>query len=279
MDKVTISPRTRLSQTRSVEPQDMVIDLAHVTAGYGGRDVIRDFNLTIHAGEIHAVIGPNGSGKSTLLKTIAGLIPTSFGTVRIKGQSLDEWDRMDLAKVLAFLPQSRDVPLLDVETLVAHGRFPHQGYFRHQSAQDKQKIDEAMVTLGIGKFRHKSLKELSGGERQKAYLAMMLAQDAEILLLDEPTTFLDAGFQLEILGCLHELNALGKTIVLVLHDLNHALGHADRVSLIEQGNLLLTAPPAELIGSQLIDRVFGVAMKTLASDDRAYYVIDPPNCL
>ncbi len=252
------------------------IELSRVFSGYGAAgDVIRDISLAIQPGEFFALIGPNGCGKSTLLKALAGLLDVRSGSIRIKGRSLAAWSRTDLARTVAVLPQSRDLPLLDVETLVAHGRFPHQGYFRHLSHHDHRLIDQALATLRISHLRHASLRDLSGGERQKAYLAMLLAQDTEILLLDEPTTFLDPGFQLEILGCLHDLNLQGKTILMVLHDLNHALSHAHRVGLMAGGQLLLAAKPEVLFASGLIDRVFGITMKAISQDDQLFYTVQP----
>lgn len=254
-----------------------ILLVQHLEAGYPGRDVIRDVSLKVQPGEMLAIIGPNGCGKSTLLKAIAGLIPARPDAVKILGKPLTSWTHAELAKVVGLLPQSRDIPQLDVEMLVAHGRFPHSGFLRRLTAHDHKIIANAMATLAIEPLRYISLRELSGGERQKAYLAMLLAQDAQLFLLDEPTTFLDAGFQLEILECLHELNRMGKTIIMVLHDLNHALSRANRICLMADGQLLMDATPSELIASQLIDRIFNVAMKEITADGHTYYHIQSPS--
>lgn len=254
-----------------------MIRLENVSAGYGGDNVLHGINMTVPQGDFLAIVGPNGCGKSTLLKTMAGLNSHYTGKITIQGKLLEQWPRMELSRIMALLPQGREIPTMDVRTLVAHGRFPYCGFLRRLSEEDHKQIQNALVTMGILHLRHTNIRELSGGERQKAFLAMMLAQDAGLLLLDEPTTYLDAGFQLEILDCLKHLNQQGKTIIIVLHDLNHAFNLSQNVALLDQGRLVLLDSPAGLIKSQKVDQVFGVQTKILTENDKKYYVFEMPD--
>lgn len=256
---------------------ELLLELLNVQAGYPGQgqDVLKDISLTIQPGEFIAVIGPNGCGKSTLLRAMSRHIPVARGAIHLQHKSLNAWTTAEIATRVALLPQSRDIPDLDVETLVAHGRFPYRGLMRRLSQQDRGHIEQAIQMLGIDPLRQANLHDLSGGERQKAYLAMLLAQDADLLLLDEPTTFLDPGFQLEILGILQQLNRKGKTIVMVLHDLVHALSLANRVILMSSGQILSDTSPRALVESHLIDQVFGVSLQHHELGSETLYAIRP----
>lgn len=252
-----------------------LLELLNVQTGYQGQDILKDINLTIRSGELIAVIGPNGCGKSTLLRAMSRHIPVTRGSITLNNKPLNTWTTAEIATQVALLPQSRDIPILDVETFVAHGRFPYRGLMRRLSQQDKAHIEQAIKLMGIDRLRQANLHDLSGGERQKAYLAMLLAQDADLLLLDEPTTFLDPGFQLEILDILQQLHRQGKTIVMVLHDLVHALSLADRVVLMAAGRVKSDAAPQTLVESGLIDQVFQVSLKRHELGHETVYAIRP----
>lgn len=235
-----------------------MIEMQHITAGYQDSVVLRDVSLTIPAGQITTLIGPNGCGKTTLLRVAARQLTPSSGQVRVAGRPVAEYGRREFARTAALMPQVRDVPAITVESLVAHGRFPYLGLSRRMRPEDRQMVQRAMEDAGVDHWRGRDLRELSGGERQRAYIAMALAQDTQVILLDEPTTYLDLGVQFEILGLLQRLNAQGKTIVMVLHDLAQALRISHRIALMEAGQLKAFDRPEALFASGCIDRVFGV---------------------
>lgn len=235
-----------------------VLSLSHVAAGYGGTPVLQDVSLSVKQGEILTLAGPNGCGKSTLLKTAARLLPCMSGEIRLLGRRLEDYSQKELARTASILPQTRNVPAITVEGLVLHGRFPYLGLSRRMGKKDREAVEEAMALAGILELRGRDLRELSGGERQKAYLAMVIAQDTQVVFLDEPTTYLDIGRQFEILELIRKLNRQGKTIVMVLHDLAHALTYSHRIAVMEKGSLLQVGEPQVLFESRVLDRVFGV---------------------
>ena len=226
-----------------------MVELKHLSAGYGEKTVLHDISLTFPAGTVTAIIGPNGCGKSTLLKAIAGLLsPTS-------GEILVEEPR---SQNVAYLPQSRRLPEMTAGRLVLHGRFPWLGWPRRYRAEDYAIAKKAMERLGVAEFADTPLSELSGGTRQKCYLAMALAQDAPTILLDEPTSFLDIAHQLLLLELCRELAREGRAVVLVLHDLPLALQYADRVAVLDAGRLLSLGTPEEIMSTDILQTTFGV---------------------
>ncbi len=184
-----------------------MMEFRHITSGYPGRTVLSDVSLTVPRDKITALIGPNGCGKSTLLNTAGGLIKPSAGEILLDGRPLPSYKRRELARLMALLPQSRELPRLTVERLAAFGRYPHGDM---QSA--KGQIEESLRRTGAWELRHRELRELSGGERQRAYIAMALCQDSGLLLLDEPTTYLDIGQKNQVMELVRDLNVQGRTI-------------------------------------------------------------------
>ena len=243
-----------------------MVDLHHLTAGYGGVPVLRDITLSFPPGTVTAIVGPNGCGKSTLLKAAAGLLPPISGTVSAPEPR---------ARSVAYLPQSRPLPEMTALRLVLHGRFPWLGFPRQYRAADYALAHSALERLGIGAFADRPLSELSGGTRQKCFLAMALAQDAATILLDEPTSFLDIGAQLELMALLGALASEGRAIAAVLHDLPLALGYADRVAVMADGRLLALDSPARIRESGILDRVFGVKVLALDSPAGPQYICLP----
>lgn len=237
-----------------------MIRLEKITAGYGETPVLQDVTLQFAPGSLTVLAGPNGSGKSTLLKCAAGLLPVQAGQVLVDDAPLAEYekDRRQLARKLAYLPQSRPVPGITAKRMVLHGRFPHLGWPRRYRAEDHAAAKRAMEACGIGELAHRPVSALSGGQRQKVYLAMALAQEAPAILLDEPTTHLDIRHRLEILQLARRLADEGKTVVLVLHELDLALRYADKLALLEQGKLIAFDAPRKIAESGLLERVFGV---------------------
>jgi iron complex transport system ATP-binding protein len=257
-----------------------MIELRQLNGGYRGKNIIHHISLTLSKGEITTIIGPNGAGKSTLLKTACGLLAPTGGQVLLDGKDLSAMPRNQLARRLSYLPQTRNVPRITVHSLVLHGRFPYIGYPRRYRREDQAIAQRAMDQTGVSHLAARPLSELSGGERQKVYLAMLLAQDTDALFLDEPTTHLDIACQLEIMGIVRHLNTLGKTVVMTLHDLNHALTFSDRIAVIEQGGTLRAAAnPDEIFSLGVLDSVFGIQTAMHSNIDGKYYTFKPsPLC-
>lgn len=249
---------------------ESILTFSHVATGYGSKKILGDISLDVQKGEILTLAGPNGCGKSTLLKTAARQLPLMAGEILLCGRKLDDFSQKELAKQAALLPQNRSVPSISVEQLALHGRFPYLGLSRRPGKEDKEKVAEAMELAGVADLRHRDLRSLSGGERQKAYLAMVIAQDTDLIFLDEPTTYLDIGRQFEILELIRKLNGEGKTIVMVLHDLAHALTYSHRMAVMEKGRLLAVQQPEELFKSGLLNHVFGVEGHW-AAEEKTYY--------
>jgi len=241
-----------------------MIQLSKVFAGYGQAPILQDITLTISAGSVTTLIGPNGCGKTTLLRVIAGQLPYTEGSVSLFGKDVSQYDRKALARKVAMLPQSRDIPSLAVEALVRHGRYPHLGFSRRLTKADEAIVAKAMEQADVADLAPRELKTLSGGQRQRAYLAMALAQDTDVILLDEPATHLDLNRQFELLELIRSLKDAGKTILLVLHDLDHALRYSDRLILLQEGRLVQTGTPRELLGSGHLEQVFGIGIRECA---------------
>lgn len=242
------------------------ISIKNISAGYGNKAFLQNISQEIFLGETTVILGPNGCGKSTLLKCIARQLPLMKGEISLCGTDIQRIKPKDYAQQLSYLKQNREFPSISAESLVLHGRFPYLGFPRQYSEKDKRIAKEAMLKTGVWDLRHKLVSELSGGECQKVYLAMALAQSTEILLLDEPTTFLDIQVQLEFLSLLKALKKDGKTILLVLHDLNAALKISDRLLLMKEGAIVSDGKPEALLESGAIDQVFQIRTKLVRLD-------------
>lgn len=244
-----------------------------LSLAYGPTPVINGLSLTIGEGGVTCLLGPNGSGKSTLLKAFAGLLAPRSGQVYLDDQPIEAWNRNRLACRLAMLPQKPIVPDgILVQDLVSMGRFPHRQWWQRDVAGDRDSVMSAMAMTEVEELANRPVSTLSGGQQQRVWIAMALAQETNILLLDEPTTFLDWGFQLEVLELLSRLNQEhGLTVVMSLHDLNQAAQFADRIALLSQGQLEAYGRPAEVITESVLTRVFRVrADVTRTADGRPY---------
>lgn len=235
-----------------------MIEFQGVAAGYGREDVLHDVTFTVPDGSVTTLVGPNGCGKTTLLRAAAGQLPLRSGSILLDGRPLNRYDRKSLARTAAFMPQLRSVPAITVEALVSHGRFPYLGFSRRLSAGDREAVRRAMDETGVSAWSGRDLRELSGGERQRVYIAMALAQDTRVIFLDEPTTYLDPGRQFELLELIASLNQRGKTVVMVLHDLAHALRYSSQLLLLEGGRTVLCASPEAMLKSGCLEQVFGI---------------------
>ncbi len=237
-----------------------MIDITNLSAGYGQQTVINNISLCIKEGEIVAIIGPNGSGKSTLLKCIARQIKHTSGSIAVAGSPVEGYSPKEFARVVSYLKQSRDIPAVTAEDLTLHGRYPYMGFPRKLTEWDIAIAKNAMKRVGVWELRHKELSALSGGECQKVYLAMTLTQDARVMLLDEPTTYLDIKHQFELLKLISELKADGKTVVTVLHDINSAVQISDKVCVMRGGEVAFYGSPFDLLKTNVISDVFGVKL-------------------
>ncbi|MDQ0090920.1 iron complex transport system ATP-binding protein [Paenibacillus anaericanus] len=231
-----------------------------IVAGYDNKPVIQKVSLEIPSNKISVIIGSNGCGKSTLLKTLARLIKPISGKVILDGKAIGKIPPKQLARVVGLLPQSPIVPEgISVADLVGRGRFPHQSLFSGWTKKDYEAVAEAMRIMDITEFANHNIDELSGGQRQRVWIAMALAQQTDILFLDEPTTFLDIAYQVEILDLLTDLNRThGTTIVMVLHDINLSARYADYIFALHKGTLVSEGAPSKVITSSLVKEIFGL---------------------
>ncbi|GAA0434592.1 ABC transporter ATP-binding protein [Lentibacillus halophilus] len=231
-----------------------------VAVGYPEARVINNLSVTVPEKQITSIIGPNGCGKSTLLKAIARVLKTEKGSVYLDGHMIHQWKTKDVAKKMAILPQSSDAPPgLTVFELVSYGRFPHQKGLTGLKRSDYKFIDWAIEVTGLSDLKERPVDELSGGQRQRVWIAMSLAQDTDILILDEPTTYLDMAHQLEILRLLKNLNIeQERTIVMVLHDLNHASRFSHNMLAMKDGDLLVEGTPERVMTRENLFNVFDI---------------------
>ncbi|MDI6102769.1 ABC transporter ATP-binding protein [Actinoplanes sp. NEAU-A12] len=231
-----------------------------LTLGYDDRPIVRDLDVSVLDGKVTAIVGANACGKSTLLRGLARLLAPRAGTVLLDGKSVSDLSTLDVAKVLGLLPQSPVAPDgITVADLVSRGRYPHQGWFRRWTESDHDAVARALEATGTADLMDRPLRQLSGGQRQRVWVAMALAQDTDLLLLDEPTTFLDIAHQVDLLRLLRKLNAdAGKTIVVVLHDLNLACRFCDHIIAMADGAIVAEGPPTEVVTATLVEKVFGL---------------------
>ncbi|MFC4950211.1 ABC transporter ATP-binding protein [Pseudonocardia sp. GCM10023141] len=236
-----------------------------VALGYGERTVVDHLDLDVVAGTVTAVIGPNGCGKSTLLRALGRLLKPTSGQVLLDGKRIDKIPTREVAKVLGLLPQSPSAPEgLTVADLVARGRHPHQAWYRQWSSDDEEAVTQALQWTGIADLAERPVDELSGGQRQRAWISMALAQGTDLLLLDEPTTFLDLAHQVDVLELVRRLHReAGRTVVMVLHDLNLAARYADQLVAMCDGKIVAEGEPHEVITEELLAEVFGLAARVI----------------
>ncbi|AHD19974.1 ABC transporter ATP-binding protein [Rhodococcus pyridinivorans] len=230
----------------------------HISLGYGERLIVDDLDLSIPTGVVTTVIGPNGCGKSTLLRALSRLLKPRTGTVLLDGHDITTMRTREVARVLGMLPQAPVAPEgLTVADLVSRGRHPHQSWFRQWSSDDEDEVAIALERTGIADLADRPIDELSGGQRQRAWISMALAQGTDILLLDEPTTYLDLAHSVEVLDLVDRLHSeLGRTVVMVLHDLNLAVRYSDHLVVMKDGRVVASGVPSEVISVELLREVF-----------------------
>ena len=252
----------------------MYLGLKNVTIKYDKRTVIDNLSLEIEKGKITALIGKNGAGKSTIIKALSGAIKPIDGDAILEDKRLREYKGKEIAKMIGYLPQIADEFLdMDVYTMVSYGRFPHKKLGFSLNDYDRDLINKALKQVGLIDYRDKPLCKLSGGERQRAWIAMILVQESKILILDEPTTYLDIGFSLELLNLIRRLNKeLGLTILMSLHDINLATSYADNTIMLQDGRVAYEGPTKEVINSHNLEEIFDSSMKSICDNDMTYFI-------
>ncbi|WP_037161765.1 ABC transporter ATP-binding protein [Rhodococcoides fascians] len=242
----------------ATEPSRLVAE--DLTLGYGDRIIVENLDLDVHTGVITTVIGPNGCGKSTLLRSLGRLLKPKAGKVVLDGKAISSMRTKDVARVLGMLPQAPTAPEgLTVGDLVSRGRHPHQSWVRQWSSDDESEVANALELTGVGDLADRPVDELSGGQRQRAWISMALAQGTDILLLDEPTTYLDLAHSVEVLDLVDRLHEeMGRTVIMVLHDLNLAVRYSDQLIVMSQGKIVESGKPQDIISEKLLMDVFGL---------------------
>lgn len=243
-----------------------MVEIRKLRAGYGEREVLRGIDLHLEPGLVTVLMGPNGCGKTTLLKTILGMVPASQGQILLDGVDLRTLPLQGLARKIAYLPQSKQTPDINVGRMVLHGRFSHLSFPRTYQAEDRRIAEAAMREMGISHLAEMPLAELSGGQRQKAYIAMALAQESPVILMDEPTTYLDASQQFLFADTVHRLAEAGKTVVLVLHDLLYCLKIADRVALMADGRVQASGTVEDVLKTGCISQIYGIEIGSVETE-------------
>jgi iron complex transport system ATP-binding protein len=240
------------------------LEARDLTLAYDRRPVVENLSVDIIDGRITTIIGANGCGKSTLLRGFARLLKPASGAALLDGQEIHRLPTKEVARRIGLLPQSPITPDgIVVEDLVSRGRYPHQSFLQQWSRDDQRHVNEALDAAGVADLRLRVVDELSGGERQRVWIALALAQDTEIMLLDEPTTFLDIAHQVEVLDLLAELNRTGITVVLVLHDINQACRYADTIIAMRQGQIWEAGAPHEVITEATVEAVYGLKARVI----------------
>ena len=235
-----------------------------VTVGYGARSVIDGLDVAIPPGVITTIIGPNGCGKSTLLRTLSRLLRPTGGTVVLDGEDIASLRTRDVAKKLGLLPQAPVAPEgLTVSDLVARGRHPHQSWLRQWSSDDADVVRQALAMTGVSDLADRPVDSLSGGQRQRVWISMTLAQGTDLLLLDEPTTYLDLAHAVDVLDLVDDLHESGRTVVMVLHDLNLATRYSDNLVVMREGAILAQGHPRDVITAELLHEAFGLRAKVI----------------
>lgn len=253
-----------------------MLELHNLSAGYGKKAVISQIDTTFSPGTVTAILGPNGCGKSTLLKSLCGILSPQ-GDIFLDGQSLPPLSQKQRARLVSYLAQSRSVPDISTERLVLHGRFPYLTFPRRYRREDLDIAQAAMAQMGIWELKNIPLPQLSGGQRQKAYIAMALAQNTPVILLDEPTNFLDIATQLQTMEQARLLAEAGKTVILVLHDIPLAMASAQQILVMDRGRLVASGTPEEIFSTRILEQVFSIRLQRFPAGNGWRYYCEEAN--
>ncbi len=269
-----------LSAPSTGDPVPVALSARAIRVSYPGRnaaaDVLRGISQDFLSGQLTAIVGPNGSGKSTLLHALARVLPPSSGTVRIEGRQADRLSGRELARSLALMPQQVSAPEgIRVWELVSRGRHPHRGFLRPLGPGDLAAIAEALELTGCADLADRRLTELSGGQRQRVWVALALAQQARVLLLDEPIAHLDLAYALDVLDIAGRLAAGGRAVVAVLHDFGLAARYADTLIVLDHGVIVAAGAPGDVLTAELVAEVFGVRAKVVPDPESGTPLVVP----
>ncbi len=254
----------------------MTLAVADLAFGYRGAPIGHDVSWSLGAGEVLCLLGPNGSGKTTLLKTLLGLIPAQGGTITLDGRDLARHSRAELARRVGYVPQAHTAFFpFTVREVVLMGRAARVGLFSAPSAHDREAAHQALEALGITHLAHRTYTTISGGERQMTLIARALAQEPQILVMDEPTASLDFGNQTQVIGRVAALAASGLAIVLSTHDPDHAFACADQVALLRGGQMIALGPPQETLTAAMLKRLYGIDVTVTYVGEIGRYVCTP----
>ncbi|ANQ17600.1 ferric citrate ABC transporter ATP-binding protein FecE [Vibrio natriegens] len=247
----------------------------NLNVSYGDKIIIEALNLTLPKGKITALIGPNGCGKSTLLKTLARINMPTKGEVLLNGKALKSYRDKHLAQEMSLLPQVLETPEgITVKRLVEYGRSPYLSHWGKLGEHDNNMVASAMRETGVDDLAEQTVESLSGGQRQRAWIAMILAQDTNIVMLDEPTTYLDLSHQIELMKIMREMNNKGKTVIVVLHDLNQACRYCDHLVVLKKGQLIAQGSPDDVFTETLLKDVFSLDARVIQDP-----VANTPMCI
>lgn len=248
------------------------IAVKQLSVTLGNRHILHDISVSIPMGKVTTLIGPNGCGKSTLLRSMIGYISSPSECVTIFDKPLSSYSQNKLARQMAFLPQVPNMPKdMTVEELVYCGRYPYQNWWKNTAKEDREIVDNALAITKTDHLRHQLIPSLSGGERQRVWIAMALAQEPKLLVLDEPTTYLDINHQLEIMELLKRLNKeQGLTVLMVLHDLTQAVQYSDYMAVIKAGHLIAAGNTKDITSDSLFKEVFSVDVQVDNFDNKPY---------
>ncbi|BBC96860.1 iron complex transport system ATP-binding protein [Streptomyces phaeogriseichromatogenes] len=249
----------------------------HVTLAYDQRVIAEQLSVEIPDHSFTVIVGPNACGKSTLLRALSRMLKPSQGKVLLDGQAIGSLPAKQVARTLGLLPQSAVAPEgITVADLVGRGRYPHQGLLRQWSTEDERVVQESMRQTGVAELAERYVDELSGGQRQRVWIAMALAQQTPLLLLDEPTTYLDIQHQIDVLDLCAELHETqGRTLVAVLHDLNHAARYATHLIALRGGEVIAEGAPNDIVTAELVERVFGLKCQVIEDPETGTPLVVP----